>query len=242
MARLAEQAERFEDMVEYMKRICAMGTELSMEERNLLSVAYKNSVGARRTAWRAVNTLEHKEAQKGPAILDLIKAFRARVELELARKCNELIDIITKDLLPIASTAEAKVFYMKMKADYHRYLAEFASGEHHSKCAQEAHDCYQMAADRAIAELPPTHPIRLGLALNFSVFYYEVFSSPEKACMLAKAAFDDAMGVMDALDEDQYKDSATIMQLLRDNLTLWTSDMIAGEKPPELDGTDVQDM
>lgn len=243
MARLAEQAERYEDMVEYMKRVASMGAELSLDERNLLSVAYKNSVGARRQAWRAVNTLEQREAStgKGPAIIDLIKSYRSKVEQELNGRCLDILEILSKDLIPKASNSEAKVFYLKMKGDYHRYLAEFAGGEQHSKCAQEAHDSYQSASEIAVAELPPTHPIRLGLALNFSVFYYEVFSSPEKACMLAKAAFDDAMSVMDNLDEDQYKDSAQIMQLLRDNLTLWTSDMQDG-KAPEQDGTAVEDM
>lgn len=76
--------------------------------------------------------------------------------------------------------------------------------------------------------MQPTHPIRLGLALNFSVFYYEIMSSPDKACQLAKQAFDDAIAELDTLNEDSYKDSTLIMQLLRDNLTLWTSDT-AGE-------------
>lgn len=84
---------------------------------------------------------------------------------------------------------------------------------------------YKSASEIATTDLPPTHPIRLGLALNFSVFYYEILNSPERACRLAKTAFDDAIAELDTLSEDSYKDSTLIMQLLRDNLTLWASDV-----------------
>lgn len=81
----------------------------------------------------------------------------------------------------------------------------------------------QAATDVAQTDLTPTHPIRLGLALNFSVFYYEILNSPDRACHLAKQAFDDAIAELDSLSEESYRDSTLIMQLLRDNLTLWTS-------------------
>lgn len=245
MARLAEQAERYEDMVEYMKRVASMGTELTLDERNLLSVGYKNSVGARRQAWRAVNSLEQREAGRGPEVVELIRGYRKRVEAELNGKCMDVLQVLETELVPKASNDEAKVFYMKMKGDYHRYLAEFSTGEQHSKCAQDAHDAYEDASRIADTSLPATHPIRLGLALNFSVFYYEVFASPEKACKLAKSAFDDAMKVMGEISEEDNKDSAQILQLLRDNLSLWTSDMTAtqdGGKPPEQDGTVMEDL
>ncbi len=88
----------------------------------------------------------------------------------------------------------------------------------------------------AQSELPPTHPIRLGLALNFSVFYYEILNSPDRACHLAKRAFDDAIAELDSLSEESYRDSTLIMQLLRDNLTLWTSDVKEGEKEGDKEG------
>ena len=115
------------------------------------------------------------------------------------------------------------VFYFK--GDYHRYLAEFATGNDRKEAAEHSLVAYKAASDIAMTELPPTHPIRLGLALNFSVFYYEILNSPDRACRLAKAAFDDAIAELDTLSEESYKDSTLIMQLLRDNLTLWTSDM-----------------
>merc|ERR1719419_1546602 len=114
-----------------------------------------------------------------------------------------------------------------MKGDYHRYLAEFASGSDRKDAAENSLAAYKAATDVATTELPSTHPIRLGLALNFSVFYYEILNSPERACRLAKAAFDEAIAELDTLSEESYKDSTLIMQLLRDNLTLWTSDVQA---------------
>ena len=109
--------------------------------------------------------------------------------------------------------------------DYHRYLAEFATGDKRKESADKSLTAYKDASEVAVTELPPTHPIRLGLALNFSVFYYEILNSPDRACHLAKQAFDDAIAELDTLSEESYKDSTLIMQLLRDNLTLWTSDM-----------------
>ena len=69
------------------------------------------------------------------------------------------------------------------------------------------------------------------MALNFSVFYYEILNSPDRACHLAKQAFDDAIAELDSLSEESYRDSTLIMQLLRDNLTLWTSSDGADAEP-----------
>lgn len=101
-------------------------------------------------------------------------------------------------------------------------------------CDARPNSSKQNATDVAQTDLTPTHPIRLGLALNFSVFYYEILNSPDRACHLAKQAFDDAIAELDSLSEESYRDSTLIMQLLRDNLTLWTSsDGNEGEAPKE---------
>jgi 14-3-3 protein epsilon len=122
-----------------------------------------------------------------------------------------------------------------MKGDYYRYLAEFSVESGRQESAGKADEAYQAASEIALGELPPTHPIRLGLALNYSVFYYEISNAPGKACALAKKAFDDAISELDTLSEECYKDSTLIMQLLRDNLTLWQSDLQdnAGDAAPE---------
>jgi len=226
MAKLAEQAERYDEMVEAMKQVASLDVELTVEERNLLSVAYKNVIGARRASWRIISSIEQKEENKGnEAHVGKIRAYRQKVEAELNNICRDILAVIDVHLIPTATTGESKVFYYKMKGDYHRYLAEFSSGNSRKEAAENSLIAYKSASDIANTELPPTHPIRLGLALNFSVFYYEILNSPDRACQLAKQAFDDAIAELDTLTEDSYKDSTLIMQLLRDNLTLWTSDM-----------------
>jgi hypothetical protein len=109
-----------------------------------------------------------------------------------------------------------------MKGDYYRYLSE-VTGDDSKSNGQKACEVYEEAMEFA-ESLPSTHPVRLGLALNFSVYYYEIDNDSKKACKLAKEAFDEAIGELDNVQDDTYKDSTLIMQLLRDNLTLWTSD------------------
>merc|ERR1711939_115751 len=222
----------------YMKNIAQMGVELSVEERNLLSVAYKNVIGARRASWRIISSIEQKEENKGNSEqVSKIKEYRSKVEKELTDVCGDILEVLDKHLIPSAQAGESKVFYHKMEGDYHRYLAEFASGEKRSKSSEAAHESYKSASSIAQSDLAPTHPIRLGLALNFSVFYYEILNSPDRACHLAKQAFDDAIAELDTLSGESYKDSTLIMQLLRDNLTLWTSDLNDAEEAKQAEST-----
>ncbi|KAF7662797.1 hypothetical protein LDENG_00226860 [Lucifuga dentata] len=221
-AKLAEQAERYDDMAEAMKAVTEGGTELSNEERNLLSVAYKNVVGARRSSWRVVSSMEQKCEE--PEKAALAKEYKEKIEKELNDICENVLTLLDKHLIPNATPADSKVFYLKMKGDYYRYQAEVATGENKDPIINNSEQAYKDAFDISCKEMQPTHPIRLGLALNFSVFYYEIRNSPKEACKLAKKAFDEAINMLDSLSSDSYKDSTLIMQLLRDNLTLWVSD------------------
>jgi|UniRef100_A0A7S4FNN9 14-3-3 protein epsilon len=234
-AKLAEQAERYDEMVTFMKEVVRANAELTVEERNLLSVAYKNGIGSRRASWRIVSSIEQKEESKGnDGNVKMIRDYKKTLQKELSEICDDILILLDKDLIPACQTGESKVFFLKMKGDYHRYYAEFDSGNTQKEAALDA---YTKANEIANESLAPTHPIRLGLVLNFSVFYYEILKDPTKGCNIAKSAFDDAVTELDSLDEDSYKESTLIMQLLRDNLTLWTEDMNEGEG----DGTKVED-
>lgn len=232
MAKLAEQAERYNDMCEHMIKVTKSKQVLTVEERNLLSVAYKNVIGGHRAAWRIIGSIEGKNSsapgEDGDRKLAMVTNYKKKIEEDLDKTCQEILQHIDDDLLSAEGLdAESRVFYLKMKGDYYRYLAEFKGAG--GKEAQEFSLTAYKAATDAAKDLAPTHPIRLGLALNFSVFYYEIVKEPDRACSLAKEAFDTAIAELDNLTEESYKDSTLIMQLLRDNLTLWTSDNDNGD-------------
>lgn len=168
--------------------------------------------------------IESKEKDKESTKAALAQKFRKRIEEELDQVCSEVLNLLQKFLIPHATSDESKVFYLKMSGDYYRYRAEYTEEGQKESVQGKAEENYEDAMKIAVEKMPPTHPNRLGLALNFSVFYYEILNAPDKACHLAKQAFDDAIAELDSLDSDSYKDSTLIMQLLRDNLTLWTSD------------------
>ncbi|KAI5069439.1 hypothetical protein GOP47_0015740 [Adiantum capillus-veneris] len=209
LAKMAEQAERYDEMVEYMEKVAKSSDtqEVSVEERNLLSVAYKNVVGARRASWRIISSIEQKEEGKGnEEHVSAVRDYRAKIENELNKICEGILGLLDGHLIPSAGS-------------------EFKAGAERREASENTMAAYKAAQEIAATELAPTHPIRLGLSLNFSVFYYEIMNSPDQACSLAKNAFDEAISELDTLGEESYKDSTLIMQLLRDNLTLWTSDM-----------------
>jgi len=114
--------------------------------------------------------------------------YKRRIEEELYKNCDEIINIIKDDVLTKAGNPEAKAFFLKMIGDYCRYIAESAEGDRLEKTKQDALKTYQEASQIADKELNACNSIRLGLALNFSVFHYEVMSDVKKACELGDKA------------------------------------------------------
>ncbi|KAK3593278.1 hypothetical protein CHS0354_012373 [Potamilus streckersoni] len=235
-AKLSETCERYQDMVENMRELGQKAkTALTADERNLLSVAYKNVVGARRSSWRIVSSLSDRENDQKKK--SKIQEYRKKIEDELNGLCDEVLSLLDHHLIAKCDDVtekektEAKIFFLKMKGDYYRYKVEVANEDAKEALARKSEEAYEEAYKVAEANLKPTNPIRLGLALNFSVYYYEIQNNQEKACKLAKDAFDAAVEQLETLqDGDSYKDSTLIMQLLRDNLTLWTAEVEDGQQ------------
>jgi len=219
MARVAEQAERFDDMVDFLKPILRdKGGDFSVEERNLLSVGFKNLIGGKRTAIRTISAIEQnpKYSKFGGAL----GQYKKRIEGELQKDCQNIINMIKQDAMKALADPEGKAFFLKMVGDYYRYMAESAQNEVLTQAREGALEHYKLA-DTAGKDLQACNPIKLGLALNFSVFYYEVMQDNKKACALAETALQDAMNKIDDVDEETFRDAKSIIELLKENLTLW---------------------
>ena len=227
LAMLAEQCNRFNEMVSFLEDMLkSRDKDLNSDERNLLSIAYKNSISGLRSALRTIMAYENKEKKKeNSTFLPYIQEYRKKVEDELTKTCKNVLKVIDEDLLKKAEDDEAKVFYVKMKGDYNRYIAEYAEGDLKKQVSDDALKSYDEATEIA-KTLPVLNPIALGLALNFSVFYYEVINDHKKAIEIAKAAVDKADKELPNIDEDadENRDTVSIYNLLKENLDMWVNE------------------
>ena len=231
LSKLYEKAERFPDMVKSINKFVEMDPKLTKEERNLLSAGYKNIISDKRSSWRLLNNMERKEEEKKNTTQSAyIKEIKDKIESELNQICAQIQSVIDKYLIPNATDVENKVFYLKLKADYYRYKCEFANGKEFDEACDNAEKVYKEAYELSNKEMPITNSTRLGLDLNFSVFYYEIKGLKEEACTIAKNAFDESMKSLDDLEKSKAKDTLLIIQLLKENLILWTNEMNGEEE------------
>ncbi len=169
--------------------------------------------------------MEKKEDKKNSNQGQYIKEVKTSIEKELTQICEDIQKVIDKFLVPNATDSETKVFFLKLKGDYYRYKCEFAEGKDFDDACKYAEKVYKEAYEIATKEIPITNSTRLGLALNYSVFYYEIKGMKDEACNIAKTAFDESMKVLDDLEKSKAKDTLLIIQLLKENLILWSNEM-----------------
>ncbi|CAH1242703.1 YWHAZ [Branchiostoma lanceolatum] len=216
-AKVAVEKEQYVDMVRGVGVLRSVFGKLSDDERNLLSAACE---GFRRSFLRVIPVHEKDESdswrQETKRMWEEKTGFK--------EVCGDVLSLINGILIEVENQdVEAEVFYHKMKGQYYHLLTEISEGSEKEFSMKEAHESYKGGYEKA-KELPSTHPTRLGLALHWSVFHYEIRNDGKEACRVTKEAYDAAVELVDGLEDEARKDSASIMQLLRDNLTLWTSE------------------
>lgn len=194
MAEIAEAAERYEDMSEFVSKALSIRRQqarhltLNEKERGLFSVAYKTVISAKRNSLRLLISISSKSSvPEKSGLSDEMSKLMSAIEEELGKTCEEAIAICDQVLENPELLSDHVVYYLKMKGDYYRYLAEFAADKEKEEITERAEESYQEAVDQATAtNVGVASPIFLGLILNFSVFYYEIIKKKKKVYTISR--------------------------------------------------------
>ena len=227
LIKLFQRTERYSEMVTAINKYVELNPKLSAEERKMLCDGYKNIISSKRNSLRLLNNLNKKEEEEGNQNnhLKQINTIKSKIEDELLQIFKKIHAMLDEYLIPNAQDEESKIFYMKIKADYYRYHCEFAEEEEFEEAKKNAEKIYKEAYDMSLKDINIYNSVRLGLALNYSVFLYEIMDSKNEAYDIAQKAYDDAMKVVDDVEKDRTSDNLLLIQLLKENLNLWNNEM-----------------
>jgi len=228
-ARLAQETNRYEDMAQYMKLTVETGAPMTRDDDNMLAVAYKRMLDAKRLARRTLTAVEHKDDLTSWEAL-AASDYRVRVDGEQLALCNEMLSVVATWFSSGRAERDdqaTSIFYWKLMADYKRYTAEaITDPDQRDSVVAESRAAYEQAFRLSQHALRPIDPIRLGVMLNYSVFLYQVCDQHQQGHDLAKRAFDEALSEIDAIDHyNKYDDSTLILRLIRNNLTIWAQEI-----------------
>ena len=227
LMKLFQRTERYPEMVKAINKYIEQNPKLSKDEQKLLVDGYKNIISDKRNSLRLLQNLIKKE-EDGAQLINhkkQINIIKEKIQNELLSIFKEIHAILDKYLIPNSQDPETKVLYMKIKADYYRYHCEFAEGDEFEEAKNNALKIYKEAYDIALKDINIYNSIRLGLALNYSVFKYEIMDNKNEAYDIAQKAYDDAMKVVDDAEKDRTSDNLLLIQLLKENLNMWNNEM-----------------
>ena len=228
--KLYERAKRFQDMVSVINKFIEINPKLTKDEKNILSAGYKNILSDKRASWRLLNSMERKEAKKKSPQVPHIREIKSHIESELKKIFDDMHNLVDKYLLPNAEDPESKVFYLRLKGDHYRYLCEISKDKELEKAIEKAEKVYKEAYEISEKELPFINSTRVGLCLNMALFFYEIKGDKKEGCKIAKKSFEESMKYLDDLEKFKSKDVLLLIQLLKENLIFWSSEMNEDEQ------------
>ena len=221
LAYVALVAERYEDASKCLEDLIKKKKEdLTKEEKNIFYNSNKYIINSKRCSLRSTNLIEEREKKHSSQYIPIATNFKNILESEITEICKNIINLINNYLLKKIIVEESKVFYLKMKGDYCRYLCEILNSNENQNYIEECEKSYREANDLA-QNFPWTNPVRLGLSLNYSVFYYDIKKNVNQAIKVAKEAIKGAKKQFDKIKEEEDKDTALTLQTLKENVLIW---------------------
>lgn len=219
LAAVAAEAQRYDDVLEFVKKLALLGVEMSHDERNLFSHAYKTVFLQRQ---RSLFILELPSARKD----ETLASYRTQLENELIGFCVAVIESLGA-LLSAKCTTESKVLYFRMQGDYYRYQVPLLQGQELVRqsvvlSADVAYTTAQLLAE----QLHPAHPIRLAAALNYAIFFATVYDSLQHSLALTKATVFVALANSDSISPELSEDTLLYLELLYANIAAWEAQLM----------------
>lgn len=222
LATLSLKFENYEESVKYVEELIKLKeSEMAENEKNLFLSAFKYFVAEKRTGWRNIFTLEGKEK----ITKLLMNEIKMKYEDIIIKTCDKLISLINNYVLDKTKSDLGITLFTKVKADHYRYMAEITRGQTLYNNKQNAFQFYKQAYERA-SKLDDLDPIKLGVALNYSVFLYEILNMRINSIFYAKEALTKALLKLKQftdleLEDENLKEALTIVELLNVNVHDW---------------------
>ena len=232
LSKLYTKAEEYKKVLEFIEEFIKLNPKLDKEECDIVSTGFKNMISDKRSSWFTLNSMERKEKKKKKNTVKEIKEIKSHIENELRETCNKLQEIIDKYLLPNNEEDDTIVFLLKLKADYFRYICEFAEGKEFEYNLNKAEEYYKKAFEISEKKLPIINCNRVSIGLNYAIFLYEVKKDRMAGFDVAQNIFKESMKFIDDLEKSKFRDTLLIIQLLKENIIFWNSEM--SEDEPKL--------
>ena len=232
LSKLYTKAEEYNKVIEFIEEFIKLNPKLDKEECDIVSTGFKNMISDKRSSWFTLNSMERKEKKKKKNTVKEIKEIKSHIENELRETCNKLQEIIDKYLLPNNEEDDTIVFLLKLKADYFRYICEFAEGKEFEYNLNKAEEYYKKAFEISEKKLPIINCNRVSIGLNYAIFLYEVKKDRMAGFDVAQNIFKESMKFIDDLEKSKFRDTLLIIQLLKENIIFWNSEM--SEDEPKL--------
>ena len=232
LSKLYTKAELYKEVINFIKEFIKLNPKLEKEECDIISTGFKNMISEKRSSWFTLQSMERKEKKKKKNTIKEIKEIKNHIENEIRETCKELQDLVDKELLPKNEEDEVLVFLYKLKADYFRYICEFAEGNELLDNLIKAEEFYKKAYEIADKKLPIINCNRVSVALNYSIFLYETKKDKKNGFDIAQNTFKESMKFIEDLEKPKYRDTLLIIQLLKENIIFWNSEM--GEEEEKL--------
>ena len=217
------ETDRTQDMVKYVKKAIDINPVLTLEERNVLVVAYKTLISTSRKGLRELAATEIEDDDISQDCKNKVILIKSQISKELISYCNDIITLLDEKILPANKDAESQVFCIKLKGDYYRYIAEVQSDLERDDAIEKGMKCYKEALEISKAKLEQYTPTALGLILNYTVFLFEIVKEKDYAITLATETYNSCIPLLDQNSEKSRVEAVTYAKLLNDNVKLWLS-------------------